>query len=378
MIATLLALALQRGDVVTLNDRRVFEGTVNKDDFGEVHVKPKTGAVQKLKAEDVRLVEYATAPPGFNNALQLIEQGRYKEALEQIRGAEEALKTIKEEMSKRPTARKYPDAVPADDKWWIPYSAYYRAVCMRMTRNYIEAAENYDLILNSHKDFRLVREAYLGAMRAAIDRSDPDKAKAAALLAAASADKARLGDRLLKELELAQIELLVRIEDYAGAEAAYKRLAESPDEEVAVQGVRGVLLCKQKAGASDIPTYCANLIATKTSGKIKMVAAASLGSTLLDKGDHRAAVAQFVEAIVLHYPGRGSGLEGEHEEALFNLAACYEGMAKGAAGKAAKTYWTMAAQTYAEILAAYSSSDRAEDAARKKSEAEAQAAAAGE
>ena len=320
-------------------------------------------------------MEYADAPPGFNNALQLIEQGRYKEALEQIRTAEENLKTIKDEMSKRPTARKFPDAKPADEKWWIPYNAYYRAHCMRMTRNYIEAGENYDLIMTAHKDFRLIREAYLGAMRAAIDRSDPDKAKAQAILTAAMSDKARLGERLVKDLELAQVEVLVRTEDFGAAEAAYQRLAGSSDEDVAVQGVLGVLLCKQKAGASDIPSYCANLVATKSSNRVKMVAAAALGEAMRGKGDLRDAVSHLVDAIVVYYPGRGSGLEGQHEDALFNLAACYEDMAKAATGKAPKVYWTMAAGTYQEILGAYSGSDRAEDAARKKSEAEAQAAA---
>lgn len=374
--ALTFALAAQLRGVVTKTDRSVVEGTISKDDFNEVHVKPEKGAAQKLKAEEVRLIEYADAPPGFINALQLVEQGRYKEALEQIRAAEENLKIIKEELSKRPTARKFPDAVVADDKWWIPYSAYYRALCMRMTRNYIEAGEQYDLILTGHKDFRMVREAYLGAMRSAIDRSDPDKAKAQALLTAAMTDKARLGERLLKDLELAQIEVLVRTEDYDAAAAAYERLAASSDEDVAVQGVRGVLLCKTKKGATDIPSYCANLIATKSSRKIKMVAAAALGEAVRAKGDYRTAVGHFVDAIVAYYPGRGSGLEGEHEDALFNLAACYEEMGKAGKGKAAGVYWKMAAATYQEFLASYTSSDRAEDAAKKKSEAEAQAGAA--
>jgi tetratricopeptide (TPR) repeat protein len=376
------AAAAQRGrpDTVVLKDRQILEGRIEKDDLNEVHLKPAQGPLRKLKAEEVKLVQYGGAPPDFNSGVQAAEAGRFKSALDSIQKSIEAAKTITEDQTKTVTKRKYPEYDPPDEKWWKPYSTYYEALALRMNRSYESASERYETILKNHKDFRLVREAYLGAMRAAIDRAEPDEAKAKEILEAARAERARLGERVLGELELCQIELYMRTEKYAEAAPLYERLAASSDEATALQGVRGVLSCKRKAG-EDPSAYCVGLIGTAKSPKIKMIASAALGEFLRGRADgsgaakdYHEAVKALVDAVLVYYPGRGAGTDQDHEDALLSLAACYEGMAKKAATpKAARPYWRMAAKTYQELLAAHESSPRADEAARRQTEAEAQA-----
>lgn len=357
--------------VMLKNNMGVIEGTVSKDDFQEVRIKPKKGAQRTIKAEEVARVEYGDWPQVFSVAIQQIDQGRYSDGLKSIQRAEAVIKEIEEDQTRPRLRRRHPNGVIPKAARWVPYSTFYKALCMRMTRDYIGASKHYQDIIDGHKNFRLIREAYVGAMRAAIDRSDPDEAKAKAVLAAARAERARLGERLTSDLELAQIEVYIRTENFSEAQPMYEKLASSGVEAVAVQGVRGVLFCMMKED-KDVASYCSRLMSGR-SNKVKMIASAALGEAGRRKAEDSGSIKDFLKAVthlvnatVVYYPGRGSGMEPDHEDALLTLAACYEGMAsKSSATKAVRSYRTMADQTYREFFAAHANSPRAEDAGRR-------------
>lgn len=384
LFAALLALpaaAQDRTGLVTLKDRRHLTGDVVKDDFKEVHIKdPKTGKVTVVKAEEVQLVLYPDAPPGFNTeALAMIESGRFREGLEFIKKAEVVAKEIIEDQTKKPLERKHRGA-KVSGAWWPAYSTYYKALCYLNTRSFTQAGDLYDALLKNHKDFRMIREAYEGALRAAVERSEPDWSKAKQIVAAAAADQGRLGDTVLARLEKVQADGLRRAGQFAEAAAMYEKMINSSNEEIALTGLRSMLECKIKQNDAGLPADCDKLIANPKSGaKVRMVASAALGTFLRDKAaasgklkDFQDAVQRLVDAAVVYYPGRGSGMEADHEETLFVLASCYEGMAQKATLETSKKlYWTMTANTYAEVLAANPNGERAEEAGRKKADAEA-------
>lgn len=252
---------------------------------------------------------------------------------------------------------------------------------MRMTKDYLGAFQEYSKIINKYHDFRLIGEAYLGAMSSAIDRSEPSLDDAQMVLEAAIGNESRVGEQIVKKLKLEQLAIYIKSENYADALPRYEALAADKDEVIAVQGIRGVLGCKRKQGDTDLPAYCRGLIERSGSKRVKMIAAVGLGEVMRRKAqslkDFREAVEFLADAVVVYYPGRGSGLEPDHEEALFHLAGCYESMAAQAKAPAVTVYLNMARQTYKEVLAVYGQSNRAQEAGTALSVVEAKLAEAG-
>lgn len=378
----LLAFALLavQEDVVTPVDGPPVAGQVTKDNLTGVTVKPKTGPVKDFKPEQVARVEYRDAPPPFREGLQRIEAGRFSDGLAKFREADAWVKTVKEDQTKPLGRRTYGDAKPPG-KWFDAYNLFYKAECQRNNKDYLGAYDGYMALIEGQKDFRLIRKCYEGAMRALIDRADPKADDARALLAKAQGAVGQLGDPFVKELKGVLTDLYIKMGDWQEAVKAFEEMEQSSDDAVHLAGIKGKLGILLKTESKDLVSYAEKLAKSDRLSAGRFLGASMLGRYWMEQAtkssrsdDYRKAVAALVDAMVVHFPGVGRGVDDEHEDALFNLAGCYEKLAgiyeKSGNKDGQRMYMIEAAGAYRELVAAHPTSDRVMEADAKAGELE--------
>jgi hypothetical protein len=175
---------------------------------------------------------------------------------------------------------------------------------------------------------------------------------------------------------------LVSSKQYERAISELKPLASSSDPRVALDAVRSILYCLEQS-SGDVEGFCRDVVSSGGTGSLaRMVAGAKLGECLAEKAKresdaaracamYREAIQTLVTTVVVYFPGRGGGLDEEHQNALLELGHAYEGLAEKVEGSEAKrTYFSMAVRTYREVFSAYPNSDAAQPAAQRAGELE--------
>lgn len=380
MMTLLLVSIFAQDSVVTPVEGPPVAGKIGKDNITGVSITPKGGSAKEFKPEQVAKVEYGDAPTPYREAMQRFEAGRFSDALAKFREADEWVKTVEEQKNRPLGQRTYGDA-KAPGKWFASYNAFYKAECQRNNKDYLGSYDAYIALIDGVKDFRMLRECYKGAMRALIDRATPDADGAKALQAKAQAAVAVLGDPFVKELKGVLNDLYMKMGDFTEAVKAFEEMESSGDERVHLDGVKGRLGIYVRTESKDLASYADKLMKSGRGATDKFLGAAALGRSLMEAAvksskteDLRKAVSTLVDATVVYFPGVGKGVDDEHEESLFNLAACYEKLAENykSAGKVdgRRMYMIEAAGAYRELVAAHPTCDRVMDADAKAGELE--------
>jgi len=108
------------------------------------------------------------------------------------------------------------------------------------------------------------------------------------------------------------------------------------------------------------------VLTTATQPALLLIASNALGDLRFEKKQFAQARDFYVRSVVLHYPGRGGGLEREHEHALYRLARCYEELLEAAKDpKAHELLAQQASGAFREVSIEYPSGRYREEAVAK-------------
>lgn len=344
--------ALVQKDKVTLKKGSVLEGTVQKDTWRDVVV--QTGAApQTVRGDEVQKIEYADAPLAYRSAMAALEQEKWSDVVSALGSAEEFYNTP-------------PKGVPKPRAWVPSYVAFYRGMCLMKLGKADDALKQFDRIRKEFKDsrfiasaFELTLEAYrekglveqMDAFDKEIDQAPPE-----------------LRTALQSRAKLQKAEMLKDKAKYAEARALFEQIASSADPELAERGAAGVISCLSglKDGSA-IESYCKKILSTAQQPSLLLMAANALGDAQFDKKAWGEAKNHYIQSVVKYNPGRtGTGIEREHERAIFRLAQCYEQMYEGAKDAGAKhLFQVMASSAYREVTIEYPSGRYRDEATKQ-------------
>ena len=363
-IALVAAAALQapaKVDRVTPKTGSAVEGEIQKETYKDVVI--KVGAsTQTIPAANVQKIEYWDAPPAFRGAMASIEAEKWAEALSALASAEEYANSKEKGVIKpRP--------------WFPVHLTYYRGLCQLQVGQSDKAIQAFEKLRKdaAFKDNRFLAEAYELTLEAYREKNDTAKMEET---------EKEIGQAPVELRQTLQIkarrqraEALYDKNKYDEAKRLFEALATSGDAEMATAGTTGVLRClaglKDSAG---LEAYAKKVVATAVQPALLLIANNALADLAYEKKQWEAARDLYVLSVVRYNPGRGGGVEREHERALYRLGACYEALheaAKDAALKAAIA--GMASSTYRELSIEYPSGRFREEAATKAVQFEAKA-----
>lgn len=339
-------------DRVILRRGNPVEGTVQKDTWKEVVLQTASGA-QTFRAEDVRRVEYADAPPAFKGAMAHIETEKWSEALSSLKSAEEYANS-KEKGVVKPRG------------WFPGYIAYYRALCELNLGRLDSAITEFSRIRKDFRDSRFLTHAYTLALQA--HREKGDEKGMEAVEKEIEQAPAELRTELQNQARRQRAELLYDKNRYDEARQLFETLKSSADPEIAAEATAGVIRClRGLKDAQGLETFANGVLATATPQPgLLLIASNALGDLRFEKKQFAQARDFYVRSVVLYYPGRGRGLEREHEHALYRLARCYEELLEAAKEPKAREFLAQQASgTFREITIEYPSGRYREEAAAK-------------
>lgn len=315
LFAALAPQAAQAGkDKVVLKAGAPIEGKVAKDTWKEVVVNN-----QPVKVDEVLRIEYGDAPAAFRAALKSIEDEKWSEGLSALGSAEEHARE----------AEKPKSTLAKPGAWFASYLAFHRGWCLLELDRFDHAILQFDRIRKDFKESRFLIRAYEFTMRAL--REGKDEKAAAAFdafekeIAAAPAEaQASLRMRYSRQ----RAELLYDKAKYADARKLFEQLALASDPEIQAEGTMGVIKCLQGLkDAAGVDSYGKSVLTKAVNPSILLVASNALGDVAFEKKDYKQARTWYIESVVRHNPGRtGTGIEREHERALYQLARTYEAL----------------------------------------------------
>lgn len=352
--AALLAAAPQAKKDRVVHKGGAAEGTVQKDTYKEVVI-AGTGAPQSIPAENVDKVEYFDAPPAFTGALMAVAQEKWAEALSALGSAEEYVNSAAREKS-----------VVKPRAWFAAYVTYYRGLCLFKAGQTDAALKLFEKIRKEFKESRFLVESFeltLEAYRvrgnvAAMDAFDKE----------IDAAPAEIRGGLKSRAERQRAELLFDKGQFKEARALFEKNAASADPAVAAECTGGVIrsLVGMKDAAA-VEAYCKKVLSTTTQPALLLLASNALGQGAFDRKAWAEARTHFINSVVRYHPGRpGTGIEREHERAIYTLARCYEALSAEAKETPAKnSLQIMAARTYRELATEYRSGRFAAEAGVK-------------
>jgi hypothetical protein len=348
-----------RKDQVTPFQGAVIEGEIQRDTWKEVVIKVG-GATQTIPANNVKKVDYWDAPPAFKGAMGSFEQEKWAEVLSALSSAEEYANSKEKGILKpRP--------------WFGPYLAWYRGKCMMEVGRSDDALRQFEKIRKEFKDSRFLAQAYESSLEAFREKGDVAKM-----------------DEFEKEIEQAPGELKLNLQvrarrqraellydkaKYEEARKLFETITTAADPEIAAAGTAGVI--RSLSGLKDLAgleTYANKVLATSKQPALQLLASNALGEGAFEAKKFDAARDRFIQSVVHFNPGRGTGIEREHEKALYRLALCYENlMAAAGAPEHKQALAGMAASTYRELSIEYPSGKYREEASLKAAKLESSA-----
>jgi tetratricopeptide (TPR) repeat protein len=343
-----LALALAAGllaqaapkDRVTTKKGAVVEGKVTKETFKEVAV--QVGAsTQTVPGADVLKVEYFDAPPAFKGAMAAVESEKWAEANSALGSAEEY-------------ANSKEKGIVKPGPWFPQHLAYWRGFCQMQLGQLDNALKNFEKVRKEFKDSRFLAPSFELALQALREKGNSAGMEAVEkeIEAAPGEIKAELQMRSRRQ----RAELLYDQNKYAEAKQIFDALKTAPDPEVQEVATGGIIRCLQGLkDAAGLETFCKNVLTTAGQPGLLLVASNALGDIQYEKKAWGAAKDHYVQSVVRFNPGRsGSGIEREHERAIYRLAKCYEELMNGSKdAKAKELYQVHAASAYREVSIEY-------------------------
>ena len=352
-LAALLAAAQAQPakDRVVPHRGNPVEGTVQKDTWKEV-VLQTAGGTQTFRPQDVRRIEYADAPLAFRGAMAQIEAEKWSEALSSLKSAEEYANS-KEKGVVKPRG------------WFPAYVAYYRGLCELNLGRLDLAIPEFARIRKDFKDSRFLADAYTLALQA--HREKGDEKGMEAVEKEIEQAPAELRAELVNQARRQRAELLYDKNRYDEARKLFEALKSSSDPETAAEATAGVIRClRGLKDAQGLETFCNGVLTTATQPALLLIASNALGDLRFEKKQFAQARDFYVRSVVLHYPGRGGGLEREHEHALYRLARCYEELLEAAKDPKAREFLAQQASgAFREVSIEYPSGRYREEAVAK-------------
>jgi tetratricopeptide (TPR) repeat protein len=359
IVLSLALLAAQKApepakvDRVTLRTGPPVEGEVQKETFKEVVI--KTGAAtQTLPAMNVIKVEYWDAPPAFKGAMAAIEVEKWSEALPALASAEDHAAS-KEKGVIKPRA------------WFPVHLAFYRGQCQLQLGQTDKAIQNFEKLRKdaAFKDNRFLAQAYEMTLEAFREKGDTARMEETEKEIEGAPGELKQTLQTLARRQRA--ELLYDKNKYEDARKLFETITTSPDPAVAAAGTSGVIRCLSGSkDASGLDSYCKKVLSTATQPSLLLIASNALGDAAFEKKEFAAARDLYIQSVVRHNPGRGSGVERDHERALYRLGQCYEALLEAAKdAKVKDAVSAMASSTFRELSMEYPSGRFREEAAAK-------------
>ncbi|HEX7900752.1 MAG TPA: tetratricopeptide repeat protein [Planctomycetota bacterium] len=340
-------------DRVTLRAGAPIEGEVQKETYKDVTI--KAGAsVQTLPSPNVLKVEYWDAPPAFKGAMAAIEADKWSEALPALASAEDYANS-KEKGVVKPRA------------WFPVHLAFYRGQCQLQLGQTDKAIQNFEKLRKdpAFKDNRFLAQAYELTLEAFREKGDTAKMEETEKEIDQAPGELKLTLQTLAKRQRA--ELLYDKNKYEESRRLFETITTSPDPAVAAAGTSGVI--RSLSGMKDaagLDAYCKKVLSTATQPSLLLIAANAQADAAFEKKDFPAARDFYIQSVVRYNPGRGAGVERDHERALYRLGQCYEALLEAAKdAKVKDAISAMASSTFRELSIEYPSGRFREEAAAK-------------
>jgi tetratricopeptide (TPR) repeat protein len=359
IVLSLALLAAQRApepakvDRVTLRSGPPVEGEVQKETYKEVVI--KAGAsVQTLPSVNVLKVEYWDAPPAFKGAMAAIEVEKWSEALPALASAEDHANS-KEKGVVKPRA------------WFAAHLTFYRGQCQLQLGQTDKAIQNFEKLRKDAalKDNRFLAQAYELTLEAFREKGDTARMEETEKEIDGAPGELKQTLQILARRQRA--ELLYDKNKYEDARKLFETITTAPDPAVAAAGTSGVI--RSLSGLKDaqgLDSYCKKVIATATQPSLLLIASNALADAAFEKKDFGAARDLYIQSVVRYNPGRGGGVERDHEKALYRLGQCYEALLEAAKDANVKrAVSAMASSAFRELSIEYPSGRYREEAAAK-------------
>ena len=342
-----------RRDKVTVASGEVLEGTISKDTWKEVVI--SIGSVRKtIPAAEVVGVEYGNAPPAFRGAMAAVKQRKWPEAYSALASAEEySLSKVR--------------GIVKPGPWFKSYLPYYRGVCHMNLGRTQKALASFDKVRKAFTESRFTGKIYEHMLHLYGRKGDPTALAAfeKEINKAPLPLRKGLKDRATRQ----RAEMLFTKKQYDQAIKLFEQIARSPDPGLAAEGASGVIKCLYaNKDVKGVLLYCTGVMGKSRNPSLLIIASNALADVKYDQKKFDEARDAYIRSVVLYYPGRrtGTGIEREHERALWRLGRCYEeliGIAKTDRHKDAVK--RMASSTFRELSIEYPSGRHREDAAAR-------------
>ncbi|MBI2898924.1 MAG: hypothetical protein HYY17_01955 [Planctomycetes bacterium] len=346
-------------DKVTRRDQSVVDGSVSQDSFKGV----KVGNTE-IPPDQVLRIDYKDAPPSFTSALDAIAEGKWEDA---ISGLKSAWQKVKEGEVDAKTNKRVPWPCRP---WFDQYYLFHLGYCERQLAKFDEALTHLTAcreMKDGHpkEPSRFWADAFELSLECLRERGKPeDLDEMTKLIATIDAAPKDLQDGLRKRARKQQAELLFDKKEYARARELFEGLQRESDPDLKAGGTAGVIKCLEELkNVEELKRFCARVLADEgVPVGVRLIASNAVARVLRDAKDLRGAIRQYVDSVVRFNPGRGSGFERDHEEALYFLGLCYRQMAADSKEATAKKYYYgAAASAFREVALVYPSGRRRDE-----------------
>jgi len=360
------AWAQPKKDRVVKRDRSVVEGQVKQDKFSGVVVDGQT-----IPADQVLRVEYYDAPPSFLSAFAAMDETKWEDAVSGIKAAYDRVYTgpDRERLKVR--------------SWFELYHLFYLGYCDRQLGRFDDALRRFASVRemkdkNPKEPSRMWADAFELSLECLRERGKAeDLDEMTKLIASIDAAPQELQAGLRKRAQKQQAELLFDNKAYDKAKDLFDSLRRESDPALRADGTTGVIKClEEMKRPAELKSFCEQVLRDESfSMGVRLVSSNALARSLQDAKDFRGALRQLIESVVRLHPGRGSGYDRDHEEALFQLGVCYRRLGADSKDAPAKRfYFESAASALREAALTYPSGRRRDEALKMADQADQEAA----
>lgn len=355
LAAALLAAAspawAQSKDKVIKRDQSFVEGAITKDDYKGVVIGSTT-----IPADQILRVEYKDQPPSWPSAMSAIEEGKWDDAVGALKSAWQRVKEgeIDDKTKKKVTWQVRP--------WFDQYYLYFLGYVERQLGRFDEALTRFSTYREAKEPGRFWVESFELSMECLREKGDIDGMTK--LVASIDTAPTELKPVLQKRAKKQQAELLFEQKKYEDAKKLFETLKGDSDTIVRAESNAGIIKCLEEMKSLDeLKRFCESVLKDDLQiAGVKLIASNAIGRQLANAKDHKNALRYFVDSTVRYNPGRGSGFERDHEQALFDLALCYRQLGNAATEKTAKRYYfNAAASAFRETALEYPSGRRRDE-----------------
>jgi tetratricopeptide (TPR) repeat protein len=249
--------------------------------------------------------------------------------------------------------------------WFGAYLLFYRGYCQMQVGKTGDAVKQFDKLVNdpAFKDSRFLPQAYENLLEC--HRELGDVAKMEEVEKKIEQAPAELRTDLTTRARRQRAELLSFNNKFEEAKKLFEQISTASDPEIAAAGTSGVIRCL--TGLKDAPgveSYCNKVLTTASAPSLLLIASNALGDSAFEKKQYAQARDRYIQSVVRFNPGRtGTGIERDHERAIFRLGQCYEALlAEAKDEKLKEALATMASSAFREVSIEYPSGKYREQA----------------